>query len=409
MAIKSQFSLGPTGFDRQMQARRKENVYNMGLSQNPRDPGYVQGLIGQMNRDPYPNQREYIAQGLAVDRRQALDAQHQQRQQEEAAMNELRGGLDQAQGKLSDAQKSLTEGPESAVANLEPYRQENQRLMAKREQEIDQLETRAEEAFDTYIQEATNLKQEALAALEDNTPARAEQSIRAMTQNAESRKQDIVNQYAQMGMGQDHPAVQAALERVDSQTMQQTSDVWQRAAIAFDDASMQVRANYDSYLNAAEAGKAQARTAMAGAAEQGLGSLVDQNRAFAQLEASLRQQAETAAVQLQAQAAQLDLQGSVALAEMMRDQTIAWSPISPILTAGTVFGGRAPQPITSATVQNADPVFDWSGARTSPGLYTTNQSNPGRRPETPKSKSPDLYEGPSNYLQGNLGGNMRIT
>jgi hypothetical protein len=198
---------------------------------------------------------------------------------------------------------------------------------------LDQMQGQIDQITQEYVQATTNLRDEALNALESQAPEQAEQAIRTMSKNAAEKKSNIINQYAQMGLGQDHPAVQAALQRVDDQTMASTSDVWQRAAIAHNSLQTQVRSNYDNYIQAAEGGRASARLSGVSQTQQGILQAQEANRAFAALEANVRQSVSNMQTQLAAQAAQLELQGSQVLADMIRDQTIAWSPIAPLIAA----------------------------------------------------------------------------
>jgi hypothetical protein len=277
-----------------------------------------------------PTMGSMLPQALALDRAASLEALGKQRTLDEQALDELRGGVTRGREALGEASQSVES---KAQGDLEPYRQQQAQLQEQRLGMLDQMQGQIDQITQEYVQATTNLRDEALNALESQAPEQAEQAIRTLSKNATEKKSNIVNQYAQMGLGQDHPAVQAALQRVDDQTMASTSDVWQRAAIAHNSLQTQVRSNYDNYIQAAEGGRASARLSGVSQTQQGILQAQEANRAFAALEANVRQSVSNMQTQLAAQAAQLEIQGSQAMADMIRDQTIAWSPIAPLIAA----------------------------------------------------------------------------
>jgi DNA repair exonuclease SbcCD ATPase subunit len=304
---------------------------------------------------------DFLPEALALDRQAQMSALLEQRAQEEEAIGEMRGGLERGTSRLREAAQ---ERPRQSRADIDPYRQQHQELQDQRLAELDAMQGQIDQITAEYTQNVTNLRDEALSALENRAPEQAEQAIRTMTKNAAEKKQNIVNQYAQMGLGQDHPAVQAALQQVDEQTMASSADVWQRAAIAHNQMETQVRSNYDNYIQAAEGGRAQARLSGVRAKEQGLYQAQEANRAFAALESSLHQQARQMATQLEAQAAQLEVMGSQALADALRDRTIAWSPIAPLVAANFALQeGDTATGFTTPNVQgyNLNTMFQGGG------------------------------------------------
>jgi hypothetical protein len=163
------------------------------------------------------------------------------------------------------------------------------------------------------------------------TAASIQQSREGITSQTAQAKQQIMAQAQQMGLPVNDPRIQAQLHQADQQAVQQLGSVAVQASLKYNDAVTQLQQSYDAMSQQNQQFGINA-VGQAGQAQIGAETSAAQIAARAgEVLTNYRSASLAAQQQLYSVADQYAMAGASQIAEMLRDQTLADSPIAPII------------------------------------------------------------------------------
>jgi hypothetical protein len=200
---------------------------------------------------------------------------------------------------------------------------------------------------------ATALRESALAAYKNTTAQQVEQQRSALDSQYKQKSEALLATAQQNGMDSSSPYVQQQMQQLNLWKSAQLGSMANDAGIKYNESAAQLRSVYDQLQATVQSQSAatQLQGAEGGiAATKAAGDLTSQ---YEQIKIAALKAGYDASTQLSSLAAQLQVAGNQTVAEWLKDETIAYTPVAGIISdAFTLAGSYAPSYYVEAAPQS---------------------------------------------------------
>jgi hypothetical protein len=459
-------TLGPQDLVRSMVQDRQSLLETMGQQRAQEEEG--ESLLRSAYGDAQARTREAAEQVPEEIRRaaqqykdqfEALTASYQQEQEAQAQAlqaqsDELAQGVrDSSRKQAGKMQAQIKESGEEALGRAEDLTDE----YIQRQQALQDTKQRS---ADDLFEKALSLKSDAKTEYETQVPAMLEEARLVAADNMNEQLDELYRSAGAQGLSMDDPQVQAQAQEIKAGYASQMSDMFRRTQMSVNEDMMQLNTTYDSMAMQAAGLQAQLQAQMDTQGGGGLANLMSQRMnligqvmggemtgaeraAFlvsqgdqfaAQAEQAgdmeshrtivrateqahlIEKQAQDAMHQwnqasiktaeaLSQQADALEVQGADHLSQWLRDETIAYSPIAPLIAVATSI--QQGQQGTTGAVHVGPTNYEqslpdeWMFDLTPPDIDPTVHTPVGLTPDGSKTNKPKTNKPKSNGSKTN--------
>ena len=300
-------------------------------------PGISQGgvVLGSGVRKTPLISAEDLVQSAILDRAQGLEAQARQRKQENQAQAQYEQGVQKVVG---GARERAGELGSAVMGRMQPYQEANAANLDEIRQTARYLPVQAQQLSEQNTQAAEALKQATRDEYQDSTAASMQEARIGVMSNLDNQRQQLIAAASQQGLNASDPTVQAQIKQLEAGASIELGRMAAQTFTHYNDSVASMNQYYDSMITNV---RQQGATGEMGASVNKLSGLVQAQRLEQDVNAfyeSSIQATERLQTQIQMQADQWELQGYGDVANMMRDKTIAYSPIAPIVAMAFTLG-----------------------------------------------------------------------
>jgi hypothetical protein len=366
--------------------------------------GFGSGIAQIGTRYSNPLGAENIVQGMIQDREMAMGAAEDQRRRDQLAKAQIEGGARRAAGSMRQDANAL---PGRVQSITQPIFDRTTADVNEIQQRSRELDSSAAQRRSESLSQAEQLSSRAMGEFRDDTAAAIQTQRLGLNKQVSQQRADILSQANAQGLSADDPVVQQQLAQVNASASQQSGQMAMEAFQRYNQQSAALRNNYDQ-MQTANRQAADASAARGG--EQAVSGLIEAQKLRQYADAGIlnsRMQAESMRMQTLATADQLEYQGDVMGANVLRAMDATYSPIAPLIASaysmyeGEISGelGAFAANSTYSPYGEGVPGVKWvRQPRETPGLGMKSKPDEGENVDA------GIYEpGPARGFQGPTG------